>query len=278
MCSTRSWLAPERCFLLAGILVFAAICHLRIAWADDLPVKPIQALLITGGGFHDYERQKQIITEGVTARANVRWKVFYENGDPGHELSLYANPDFAKGYDVIVHNECFADVTDAAFVDKALAPHREGVPAVVLHCTLHTFRTLKTDQWREFLGVSSNHHGPPQPIALKVLTPKNPIMIGFPESWTSRPEELYSIDKLWPNARSLAEAYAQDEKKNDPVVWTNLYQGATRVFGTALAHNNATMEDPVYLGLITRGLLWACGKLDDQGQPEPGYAPQPTTK
>ena len=258
-----------------GVLLLVTAQSCRLARADDPPVKPIQALLITGGGFHDYDRQKQIVTEGISARANVQWKVFYENGDPRHELSIYANPGFAQGFDVIVYNECFADVTDAAFIDKALAPHRAGLPAVVLHCTLHTFRTLKTDQWREFLGVSSNHHGPQQPVAVEVLAPQDPIMTGFPAHWVTGPEELYSIDKLWPNARSLAEAYAQDEKKKDPVVWTNLYQGTTRVFGTGLAHNNATMEDPAYLGLITRGLLWACGKLDDQGQPKPGYGPPP---
>ena len=100
-------------------------------------------------------------------------------------------------------------------------------------------------------------------------------MLGLPDGWITRPEELYSVDKIWPNTRSLAEAYARDEKKDNPVIWTNLYQGTTRVFGTALAHNNPTMEDPVYLGLVTRGLLWACGKLDDQGQPRPGYGPQP---
>jgi hypothetical protein len=34
------------------------------------------------------------------------------------------------------------------------------------------------------------------------------------------------------------------------------------------------MQDPVYLDLVTRGLLWACGKLDGgegNGKPLPGY-------
>lgn len=270
---TRFCLRFRRRLTCFGVLLAVAVQATRVARGDEPPVAPIRALLITGGGFHDYDRQKQIITEGISVRANVQWKIFHENGDPGHELSIYAHPDFAKGCDVVVHNECYADVTDPACVDRALAPHRAGVPAVVLHCTLHTFRALKTDQWREFLGVSSNHHGPPQPIAPKVLVPGDPIMIGFPASWITGPEELYSVDKIWPDARVLAETFARDERKNDPVIWTNLYRGSTRVFGTTLAHNNATMEDPVYLGLITRGLLWACGKLDDQGRPAPGYGP-----
>ena len=47
--------------------------------------------------------------------------------------------------------------------------------------------------------------------------------------------------------------------------------GNGKTFGTTLGHSNATMQDPVYLDLVTRGLLWACGKLDDNGKPKPGY-------
>jgi type 1 glutamine amidotransferase len=47
-------------------------------------------------------------------------------------------------------------------------------------------------------------------------------------------------------------------------VWTNTYNKKTRVFGTTLGHNNATVEDPRYLDLVTRGLLWSCDKLDDK--------------
>lgn len=45
---------------------------------------------------------------------------------------------------MVVHNECFADVSDKAFIDKVIAPHRDGVPAVVIHCATHTFRSLKS--------------------------------------------------------------------------------------------------------------------------------------
>ena len=38
-----------------------------------------------------------------------------------------------------------------------------------------------------------------------------------------------------------------------------------RVFGTTMGHYNHTMSDPVYLDLITRGTLWATGKLQEDG-------------
>jgi hypothetical protein len=31
------------------------------------------------------------------------------------------------------------------------------------------------------------------------------------------------------------------------------------------------MQRDLYLDLVTRGLLWACDKLDDEGKPKPGY-------
>jgi type 1 glutamine amidotransferase len=83
-------------------------------------------------------------------------------------------------------------------------------------------------------------------------------------------DELYKNEKLWENFVPLATAYGEDTKKDHHVIWTNHY-GEGRVFGTTLGHGNSTMQDPVYLDLVTRGLLWACGKLDENGKPLPGY-------
>ena len=56
------------------------------------------------------------------------------------------------------------------------------------------------------------------------------------------------------------------------MIWINTY-GKGRVLGTTLAHNNVTMQHTNYLNVLTRGLLWACDKLDDQGNPKPGFGP-----
>jgi hypothetical protein len=32
------------------------------------------------------------------------------------------------------------------------------------------------------------------------------------------------------------------------------------------------IADPTYLALVTRGLLWTVGRLQDDGTPAPGYA------
>ena len=54
-------------------------------------------------------------------------------------IPLYKNPNWAKGYDVVVHNECFANTDDKAYVQSITKVHKAGVPAVVIHC-VHTYR------------------------------------------------------------------------------------------------------------------------------------------
>src|SRR5688572_32172294 len=80
--------------------------------------KPIKALLVTGGCCHDFAAQKKIIPEGISARANVEWTVVHEGDDREHRVSIYSNPDWSKGYDVVVHNECYGFVNDVALVER----------------------------------------------------------------------------------------------------------------------------------------------------------------
>ncbi len=239
------------------------------ARADDAKAaKPLRALYITGGCCHDYSKQKQIIPEGIRTRAKVEWTVVQEGGtSTNHRVSLFEKPGWADGYDVVVHNECFSDVTDRDFIENVVSAHRNGTPAVVIHCAMHTFSKLKTDEWRELLGVTTRSHGPQQPLEVKNLKPENPIMKGFPATWTTGNEELYAIEKVWPDTLVLAQAYGLDNKRDHAVIWNHTF-GKGRVFGTTLGHNNVTMEDPVYLDMLTRGLLWACDKLEDDGEPK----------
>src|SRR5262249_48378283 len=104
--------------------------------------KPIRALLVAGGCCHDYKHQKDILTKGISARANVQWKIAYDP-DTGtkHLNPIYESDDWAKDFDVVVHDECSADVKDLKFIDRILKPHREGLPGVVLHCGMHCYRS-----------------------------------------------------------------------------------------------------------------------------------------
>jgi uncharacterized protein len=235
--------------------------------------QPLRALMITGGCCHDYENQKRILSEGISARANVTWTIVHEGGDTRtHRISIYEKADWAKGYDVVVHNECFGQVEDVAFVERIAKPHFDGVPAVMLHCSAHSYRMAKTDEWRKAIGQTSMSHEKRRDLDVVNLKPEHPVMKGFPAKWHDKEDELYKNEHIWQDTVPLAQAYGLDTKKDHMVIWVNTY-GKGRVFGTTLGHLNSTMEDPIYLDLVTRGLLWACGKLDDSGTPAKGYGP-----
>ena len=121
--------------------------------------------------------------------------------------------------------------------------------------------------WREFLGVTSRKHDHQSNYPVQVTAPDHPVMEGFPSDWVTPKDELYIIEKLWPNATSLAESTSERDKKSHPVVWVNEY-GKARVFGTTYGHSDETFRDPTFIQLVSRGLLWSVDQLDENGLPK----------
>lgn len=118
------------------------------------------------------------------------------------KIPLYENAEWAKGYDVVIHDECFAGVKDLEWVKRILKPHQDGVPAVNLHCAMHCYRT-GTDDWFKYCGIQSASHGPQAPIAITYSDKEHPAVKGLPE-WTTINEELYNNIKVFETARPLS--------------------------------------------------------------------------
>ena len=231
---------------------------------DEVPVKSkaVRALLVTGGGYHDYKTQKKILTEGISKRSNVEWDVFM--GDAKQTKEKLGQEGWAKDYDVVVYNLCHAHETDGAFVEGLGKVHHEGKAAVVIHCAMHSYHWKipgETKHWPAMLGVTSPRHGRHAPIEVTNLVEDHPVMKGFPAKWKTPKGELYHIKKVWPTATVLAKGSIDGGKNFHDCVWLNEY-GKGKVFGTTLGHHNETMQEEVYLDLVSRGLLWAVGQLD----------------
>jgi type 1 glutamine amidotransferase len=247
---------------LISSLVAAATVLIAFAAPAAEAQKLLRALLITGGCCHNYVLQGQQLTNAVAKLAAVEWTVVNEGGSGTKaEIPLYSKPDWAKGYDVVVHNECFADTTNHNYIRQITSAHKAGVPAVVIHCAMHTYRATGIDDWREFLGVTSRRHDHQSHYAMKRIDPAHSIVKGIPDDWKMPMDELYVIEKLWPNARALATSVSEADGKTYPVAWINQY-GKARVFGTTYGHSDETFRDPVFLEYVSRGVLWAAGRLD----------------
>ena len=203
-----------------ALVVALLLVGSSITAAEDKPQPPIKALLVTGGCCHDYTRQKLILARGISARAPVEWTVVQQGGTTTNaKIPLYEDPDWAKGFDVVVHNECFADVKDKAWVDTILKPHREGVAAVLIHCAMHCYRT-GDDQWFEFVGVQSPGHGAHYGHKIEIADKDHPITQGL-ANWATEKGELHHTIKTFPDAKPLATAQRQDTGEPQVCVWTN---------------------------------------------------------
>lgn len=217
----------------------------------------VRALVVSGGCCHDYPGQARMLMDAISKTVPVDWMVAIEGGrgTRGHQ-PVFDRADWAQGYDVVVHNQCFADVTDEQLIERITRAHRGGTPAVVIHCAMHTFRAATADGWRELLGVTSRRHTRQFAIPVKVTAADHPVMKGFRDDWVTPFDELYVVDRFWPNATALATAVSPEDEREYPLAWVNDYHG-TRVFGTTLGHGNATFEDPTFQDLLARGFRWA---------------------
>ncbi|HBJ86971.1 MAG TPA: hypothetical protein DDZ88_24555 [Verrucomicrobiales bacterium] len=282
-------LLPLATLALAGGLFFLQ--------AADNAVKPLRVLIVAGGCCHEYDKQTMALKEGIESRLNAIVDVAY-NPDKTTKATfeIYKAKDWSKDFDLIVHDECSADVTDPAYVNAILDAHKAGKPAVNLHCAMHSYRwgnfreavTPGADNagWYEFIGLQSTGHGPKEPIAISFTDKAHPITQGL-EDWTTINEELYnniqiltgkplaSGVQIVPPKAKKGETLPPDAKAAEVtavVAWTNEYgPNKTRVFSTTLGHNTETVADARYLSLITRGILWATGHINENGQPEQGY-------
>ena len=292
--------------ILSSLLAASLALVSPAARAADAP-KPLKVLLLAGGCCHDYAKQKDILKNGIEQRANAVVDIIYtgegEKDANGKQdmtkpkLPIYGNPDYAKGYDVVIHDECAAGITDPAVIAAVLKPHQDGIPGVNLHCAMHCYRFgdfgkpvaagADNAKWYEYLGLQSTGHGPQEPIEVTYTDKESPITKGMAD-WTTIKEEHYNNIQVFPTAHVIARGKQTthnkkkqadgtetvEDKVNEAVnAWTNTYNGKTRVFSTTIGHNNDTVADAKYLDLVTRGMLWATNHLNPDGTAAKGYGP-----
>lgn len=279
-----------RCLLFFALLFGTSNCKAgeNTPAVEENGDKKLKVLLVAGGCCHDYATQTQLLKKGIEERIECEVTIVY-NPSKGTDtrFEIYEHDDWASGYDVIIHDECSASVTERPYVDRILNAHREGTPAVNLHCAMHSYRWgdfrnpvevgAENGGWYEMIGVQSTGHGPQLPIDIKYSETPHSITAGL-ESWTTINEELYNNIRVYsgttvlasgtqiqpPRKKELAEnPNAEGKRSEAAVVWVNLYgPKKTRIFSTTIGHNNDTVGDPRYLDLVCRGLLWATENPD----------------
>ena len=218
---------------------------------------PVNAMVVTGGGFHDYTTQTKVLMDTINAVMPVHWTVVQGMTSlPGGRLPLFDHDDWARGQDIVIHNECWANVSLSPEAIRRIAG--AGVPRMFFHCALHSYRSMSEDGWRELIGIGSRRHTVAHNMAI-TWEGNHPITHGLPPFVTPI-DELYVVERQWPGVEALATATSpEDGNPTFPVVWTYDYRG-DRVFGTTLGHGNETWHTNQFKELIVRGFRWALGR------------------
>ena len=258
-----------------------------LQYAGAQNTDPLRILMITGGGpWHDYATQKDQIEEGLLERlSNIEITTDYEGADTltmestDFHFSRHLEDNWAAEFDVVIYNHCNLQVKDGAYVRGIIAEHVEHqLPAVMLHCPIHLYQYAMdgaADDWWDFTGAISyvhekEDHPNTSPYTIEVLEPQHPIMKYQPPSWRTPSGELYLIVDLHDNATPLTHAYSVETHSYTETAWIHEYEGV-RVFASSLGHHNPSMGSDTNLNLVAAGVLWAAGKLEEDGSPAPGY-------
>ncbi|MEZ5572142.1 MAG: ThuA domain-containing protein [Halioglobus sp.] len=240
---------------------------LALAWLLSLSTAalaqgPLKALILTSPGvYHNYQQQTRDLAYGIATHGNVRFDVSLA------EIERWKTTDFSTGYDVLIYNICMADNQDPQLIAN-LRRQTEilGVPAVVIHCTMHSFRN--TMLWWPMLGLQTKTHEALRPLP-QIQEEPHPILSGLPEDWTVSNDELYL--NLEFTGQPLLSAVSEDGTSHT-TAWL-AGQGLTPIFGTTLGHSEDTLKDPAFQRLIANAVLYVTGNLSGDGKPKPGLEP-----
>ncbi|CAN5415685.1 ThuA domain-containing protein [soil metagenome] len=223
--------------------------------------QPYNILYVTGGGHHDYEAQEELLKYRLSEKLDLEWETDFTAGQDRNDyiIERFNEQNWVEGYDAVIYNMCFADVTDNDYIERITQAHYDsGAAAVVLHCTMHTFRDAETEEWDRLIGLETYHHERQQrTFKIEPINRYHRVMDDFPNvAWVQPTDELYIVTKTYDNLIPLTEAYGPETDEWHPVMWLNTY-GNARVVGTAAGHNTDVMEDDVYINFLVNGLKWA---------------------
>ncbi len=275
------------CCLLVIASIFTVSCKgahsKKILYVDHEP-----------GNYHLTVPQKHAFMEMA---AEQGWEVTNLTGTDEQVVESLAASDFAEGYDLVVYNICVAKSDNLIAAHNVIRQTEElGVPALVIHGTLHSFwptfkmgdtqvpgqpakaktsqklldkwETMKPGEtfpaWSRFTGIASFKHGPRKPIEIRSTEVSHFITEGFKPFRSGKNSELYNnaiTPQDSPNSVVLLEGY-QNVNKNRvdsaAVLWEHPL-GESKVVVFSLGHDMIEWQQPEVLNIISNSVNYLLG-------------------
>ena len=173
-------MTPTKRIALLGLLSFSIFTvfsnvamSARDAQGGASQTRPIRALYVTGGGFHEFVKQEGILPPEIAKRAKVTWTIDHTAGTSTEVLiERHKNTDWTKEFDVVLYNMSFSYVVDVPWIERLAHAHRDsGVGAVILHGAVHSYRRSETRAWGELMGAFSLRHDAQRPLTEETVAP-----------------------------------------------------------------------------------------------------------
>jgi hypothetical protein len=246
------------------LAIFAILAVPAALSADQAKAKKVLYVTHEPGRWHAYSPQLRALKE---IAAEAKWDLKVITGDHDGQIGMLRTPEYAKGYDAIIYNFCFAKSTDTDAAANLMMQTRElGVPAMLIHCAMHSWwPTYKTGKpgalgesykgkaladakvvkawrakhgdkpfpvWGDFTGIASHRHGPKTPITVNKLV-DHPATKSLETGWVTPGTELYNNAYQVDGVKPLLEGV--QGKAKAIVMWT-CPQGKSQVLGLSLGH------------------------------------------
>lgn len=234
--------------------------------------RPLRVLLMTGGGYHDFEGNAKLLLAGLAQhlKLDVTHLRLVKDGEPEaarpeERPTRILDAGMAQRFDVVLaYHQGEKLGLNQQERDSLLHFVRRGGGWVGLHCAADSFK------WnREFVamvGGKFKSHPPFGPITVRRLAGDAPVLAGIEDH--TYPDEFYYLDECRLDDKQVVlVGEGPADKKMRPVAWTKAY-GEGRVFYTIQGHGKEAFADPNLLRLVANALCWASARPHWAAGPE----------
>ena len=244
------------------------------------------------GRWHKYTPQ---LAEFKAIAKEAGWEMTASTGSYQEQINKLKEKDFAKGYDAIIYNFCFAGSKDLEACANLIKQTEEnGVPCMLIHCSMHSWWSTykrgkvpvgvnkgkaeaklvkewkknhpneKFPVWGDFTGVASTSHGPKLPVKAVAIKKDHPALKDFKDYTTSSPKsELYNNFYITEDTIPLVkgiQVVGKDKKEVEAVIMWEAPRGKGRLIGLTLGHSVDELKDEGFKTLVKGGLNYLMKK------------------
>ena len=169
--------------------------------------------------------------------------------------------DYLANYDVVIFLNTTKDVLDETGQKAFKSYIQNGGGFVGVHAASDT--EYDWPWYGKLVGAYFNGHPHIQSADIHITEPEHDCMNHLPNPWL-RTDEWYNFRDVQPGLTVLAKldesTYEGGDMGGDhPITWCHEFDGG-RSFYTGLGHTNETYQEPEFIQMLHRGILWAAGK------------------